>query len=360
MPITLHETMATTRPDLRNYIVKNMVAESLLAERIPFENQDQLTQTGAVMTGIPTPTLRHINEAGSEVRATFAQRNNALSIIDNTIRIDPVLEMQKGMIGGSTRQNQVDAASRAIAYQIVDLWYNGDPSDDIREPAGVKKMLMSDPLFVGQTVNASANATEVNLAVGTATDAVLQTFLYKLDLLLMRIFPVFNRDDKNESMALVTNGFFATALSAYLRQLKLWNTAEDQFGRKLVTYQNGNAFYPIIDAGFTPNGAINPDIPDGGEQGDYIIGLDNLSLVGALNSGVNAYTNTTPIVAVRWGKDYQMGSQMRGLEVKDHGEEDTTPYYHNIQVRWVVNPASVWQKRALAWLVGYSPSGTTS
>lgn len=360
MPITLHETMATTKPDLRNYVIKSIVEESLIAERIPFENQDQLTQAASVVTGIPTPTLRHINEAGSEVRSTFAQRNNALSIIDNTVRIDPVLEMQKGIVGGGTHQQQVDLASKAIGYQIVDLWYNGDPNDDIREPAGIKKMLMSDPLFVGQTVNASDNATEVNLAVGTATDAQLQTFLYKLDLLLMRVNPVFNRDDKNESMALITNGFFATALSAYLRQLKLWNTAADQFGRQLLSYVQGATTIPIIDAGFTPNGAVNPDIPDGGEQGDYVIGLDNLSLAGALNSGINAYTNTTPIVLVRWGKDFQMGAQMGGFMVKDHGQEDSSPYYHNVQMRWVVNPSSVWQKRALAWLVGYSPSGTTS
>lgn len=356
MPITLHETMATTKPDLRNYIIKSIVEESLIAERIPFENQDQLSQAGAVVSSIPTPTLRHINEAGSEVRSTFAQRNNALSIIDNTIRIDPVLEMQKGIIGGGTRQQQVDLASRAIGYQIVDLWYNGDPADDIREPAGIKKMLMSDPLFLGQTVNASANATEVNLAVGTATDAQLQLFLYKLEQLFMRVNPVFNRDDKNESMALITNGFFALALSAYLRQLRLWNQSEDQFGRKLVSFRD----VPIIDAGFTPNGAVNPDIPDGGEQGDYVIGLDNMSLAAAQNAGINAYTNTTPIILVRWGKDFQQGAQMGGFTVKDHGEENTTPYYHNVQMRWVVNPSAVWQKRALAWLVGYSPSGTTS
>lgn len=354
MPVTLHEVASTTKPSLRNYVIQTIVDESPLVERIPFENQDQLSQSASYISSIPTPGLRHINEAGTEIKGTFAQRNNSLSILDDTIRVDPALEMQKGQIV-NPKQAQIDLGSKAFGFRIAQLYVNGDPVSDTRESMGIKALLNRDPLFGGQSVNASANATEVNLAVGTANDATLQTFLYKLDQLRMKVNPLLDyNSDRNASQAFLTNGFFYMAISSYLRQLKLWDVNRDQFDRSFIRYMD----IPFIDAGFTPAGAVNAEIPDGGQTGDYIIGLDSEGC--DTDNGANAYTNQTPIYLIRFGKDYQMGSQLQGFMVKDHGQETTTPYYWNVQLFWPVNPSSVWQKRALARLVGYSPSGTTS
>jgi hypothetical protein len=127
-------------PALKKYIIKSIVDVSPVYERIPFESQDQLTQTAPYISNLPTPTFRDINEAGSEISADFAQISNSLSVYDNDIRIDPILEMQKNMVM-DTRQAQVDAATKAFAFQLVEDYINADPvNDNHRAFPGLRKL----------------------------------------------------------------------------------------------------------------------------------------------------------------------------------------------------------------------------
>jgi hypothetical protein len=349
--VTLHQTMSLTMPALKKYIIKSIVDVSPVYERIPFESQDQLTQTAPYISSLPTPTFRDINEAGSEISADFAQISNALSIYDNDIKIDPILEMQKNMVV-DTRQAQVDAATKAFAFQLVEDYINGDPvNDNHRSFPGLRYQLQYDPRFNGQTANASGNSTEVVLTPGTVTDAQAQGFLYNLTKLISLIDPVYSPDPER-NIAFITNNLFILQIAALLRQLKLWNVDRDQFDRKVNMYDG----IPFLDAGYTPAGAVSGTQPAVGSKGNWVIGYDSESVV--TNNGGNAYDKQTPIYAVHYEQNFQMGVQMQGLTVKDW-QQTTSPYYKVVQLRWAVNPAAVWQKRALARLVGYNLSGTT-
>lgn len=349
--ITLHQTQALTMPPLKKYVIKTLVDESPVYERLPFENQDQLSAIAPYISNITAPSMRHINEAGSEVSADFAQLANALSIYDIDIKIDPVLEMQKNMIQ-DPRQSQVDAETKAFAYQLVEDFINADPTSDTRKFPGLFYQLDFNPRFNGQVVNASANSSEVVLTPGTVTDAQAQAWLYNLNNLRRKVAPVVKPDATNH-LAFISNSIYILQYGSMLRQLKLLDYNKDQFDRQVFSYDGT----PFLDAGFTPAGAVDGADPAAKAKGNWVIGYDSYA-PSAVN-GAQTYSNTTPLACVHFGKDYLMGTQMQGLMVKDR-EQTTSPYYKVVQIRWVVNPASMWQRRAAAWLVGYNLSGSTS
>lgn len=349
--ITLHQTQATTKTPLKSYVIKNLVDESPVYERIPFENQDQLSQLAPYVSNLAAPSMRHVNEAGSEVSADLAQLANSLSIYDIDIKIDPVLEMQKGMIQ-DPRQTQVDLETKAFAYQLTEDYINADPTSNTREFQGLQYQLNSNPRFNGQVVNASGNSTEVVLTPGTVTDAQANGFLYNLNNLRRKVAPVVKPDYTN-SLAFITNSIYILQYGSMLRQLKLLDYNKDQFDRQVFSYDGT----PFLDAGFTPEGAVDGADPAAKAKGNWVIGYD--SVAPSSTNGAQTYSHTTPLFCVRFGKDYALGTQMGGLFVKDR-EQTTSPYYKVVQLRWVVNPASMWQKRAAAWMVGYNLSGSTS
>lgn len=349
--VTLHQSQALTIPPLKKYVIKSIVDESPVYERIPFENQDQLSQIAPYISNLTAPSMRHVNEAGSEVSADFAQIATSLSIYDIDIKIDPVIQMQRNMIQ-DIRQSQVDAETRAFAYQLVEDYINADPTSDTRKFMGLQYQLNKDPRFNGQVVNASANSSEVVLTPGTVTDAQAQGWLYNLNNLRRKVAPVVKPDATNH-LAFITNSIYILQYGAMLRQLKLLDYNKDQFDRMVYMYDGT----PFLDAGFTPAGAVGGEDPAAKAKGNWVIGYD--SVAPSTDNGAQAYSNTTPLFCVHYGKDYAQGTQMQGLFVKDR-EQTTTPYYKVVQLRWVVNPATMWQKRSAAWMVGYNLSGSTS
>lgn len=357
--ITMHQVLALETQPLKKYVINNMVEESTLFERIPYETVVALRSIVPYKTAIPTPTFRHVNEAGSELSSTYDQIERALSIIDNDVKIDPVLEMTKNNIV-NPRQQQIDDASKAYAYRIVDKYINGSIVSNDREWDGLQRQLDTNALFNGQTVNASADTNELQLVPGTASDATWRGFQYKLDLTWRLVQPVLKpmkasqANFEGDSAAWITNSFAYLAIVAGLRQLKVYDQNADQYERQLPTYQG----VPFIDPGFNETGAITGSFPAAGAQGTLVIGYDSEATTAA--NGANVYDKQTPIYLVRFGKNYNLGMQLRGLEIKDHGEEKATPHYHIVQLRWVLNPAAMWQKRAAARLVGCNFSGTVS
>ena len=144
--ITLHQTQALTNPPLKKYVIKSIVDVSPVYERIPFENQDQLSQIAPYISNLPTPTQRDVNEAGQEISADFAQLASSLSIYDNDIKLDPVVEMQKNLVQ-DIRQSQVDAGTKAFAYQLTEDYVNADPTVNHRNFMGLQYQLNKESLL---------------------------------------------------------------------------------------------------------------------------------------------------------------------------------------------------------------------
>lgn len=355
MPTTLQQEMALEQPAMRRAIIDTAVRESPMLRRIVYENVGALNLTAPYLTGLGTTGLRHLNEAASESSATFNQRMHANAIFESYIDIDPVILMQKNTIQ-NFQVAQSRARVRGFSYKIVDMYVNGDPvTSNSREPLGLHRQLAEEPDLNGQTVNASANSTELGLVVGTATDATYLGFLYLINKLLSYVnMGMGGPNDESGAAVMLTNWNALLTIEAAMRQLKLFATTKDSFDRTIMEYKG----VPFIDAGWTEAGAITGNFPAGGSKGDLVIGNDS-EAVTATNGG-NTYDKQTPIYVIRLGQDYQMGIQMSPLTVNRIGKIQTSPHYDRTVIQWVCQPAAIWQKRAVARLVGCNFSGTTS
>jgi len=339
--VTLVEEMALEQPQLRKGIIRSFVEVSPFGRRIPFITTGALSVPVTYISGIPTVQLRLINETVATQTAQFSQLVESLSIFEADIDIDPVLLANKNMVQ-RLDVAQTQAKIQAMAYDLVDQAVNGDPTANIRQPRGLKRSLDQEPRFSGQTVNATASAVEGEARVGTATDANWRLFFHKLNQLMAQV-------DNKPSCFLVNNQMLLTMWAA-AQQLKVFATTEDSIDKTIQTYRG----VPIIDAGWKASGAILGNFAASGAAGDQVIGNDS-EAVSTANGG-NAYTNQSPIYAVRFGEEFYTGLQQEAMRTKVFGETEATPHYFRTNIRWVAHPAAMFQKRAAARLVGFAVS----
>ncbi len=340
MPMTLAEELALEMPKLRQGIIQTMVESVNLLDRIPIETAGALSVPVVYLSGVPTVSLRHINEAVTDQKATFAQMTESLAIIDTDIDIDPVLLAVKNQVQDPAAA-QTQAIVASLGARVNDLIINADPTSNTREPTGLKYMLSSDARFTGQTVNATANSTKLNFVIGSATDANIRTALAKLDELFYLV--------DNKASVVICNRQTLLGLWANLRQLKMFDLTKDQYDRDVGMYRK----VPIIDIGFDPTGVITGSPAAAGNDGSQIIGNDNDSPTGG---GANAYTSTTPLYVARFGPDHMLGLQLEPMRVKPIGETEASPHLVRTNIRWVIHPSALFQKRAAGRLVGLDVS----
>lgn len=336
MPMTLVEELALEQPKLRAGIIQTMVEQSNLLDRLPIETTGALQQPVVYLSGVPTVSLRFINEAVTDQKAQWAQLVESLSVLDTDIDIDPVLLAVKNQVQ-DVGAAQTQAIVGTLGARVNDLIINGDPTSNAREPTGLRYRLGVDPRFGGQTINATASATRAEFKVGTASDANILTILAKLDELLYRV--------DNKASAFLVNQQFTLAMWANLRQIKMFATTKDSYDRETTNYRG----VPFLDVGFDPVGILDGTPAATNADGNQIISNDNDDPVG---NGANAYVNSTSVYAVRFGPDHMLALQLEPLRVKPIGETHDSPHYVRTNVRWVIHPSALFQKRSAARLVG--------
>ena len=83
--ITLVDELALQQPLLRKGIIRTLVEAGVFQSRLPFQTTGALSVPVVYISGVPTATVRFLNEAMSTQKATFAQLVENLSIIDMDI-----------------------------------------------------------------------------------------------------------------------------------------------------------------------------------------------------------------------------------------------------------------------------------
>lgn len=345
MAITLLDELALEKDPLRKGIIQSLVEQVMLQDRIPWESAEALHTNVTYLAGIPTVPLRHINETPTSVQANWGQLTETLQILDTDIDIDPVLMNNKNQIQ-KIDVAQVNAIMKSIGYRMNDLFINADPMNNAREPKGMKTRLRDDTRFKGQTVNATADANELDLTIATGTDAERLAFLDKLDELMYLL--------EDHCSAFISNRQARLRFWSILRTLKLLDTTKDQFEREITIYRG----VPLLDAGYKPSAAVDGTPDPNGSDTNQIIGndADNYGAGGdpGAGNGANAYPACATVYAVRWGDDYCKGLQQEPLRTKSYGETEDPPHFHRTNVRWVMSPCVPFQKRSVARLVGVS------
>lgn len=347
MSITLLDELAIEQPKLRKGIIQTLVESVMLQDRIPYETTGNLSVPVTYLSGIPTVPLRHINESATATQVTHGQTVETLHIFDTDIDIDPVLAANTNQIQ-PIEVVQTQGVVKALGYRINDLFINGDPTSDSREPMGLKYRLTNDVRHNGQTVNAGVDTGTG--AIGLRADAAAANFLAylnKLDELMYLL-------EFHKNSVLIMNRQMVLATWAGLRTNKLLDTTRDQFDREIAVYRG----VPLIDIGFKPAAAITGQPDALGGSSSQIIGFDADLPTGG---GSVAYAvGSSSVYAACLGDDYLMGLQQAAMSIKHLGEVQTTPHYIRTNIRWVMNPGVPFQKRAIARLVGFAPSVTTA
>ena len=342
MPVTLLDELAIETNNMRKGILQTLVETVNLQDRFSWENTGALQLPVTYLSGIPTVPLRHINEVATPVSAQFAQLVEPLHIIDTDIDIDPVLVAIKNQVT-SIEVAQTKAVVSAIGYRINDLFINGDPAVNAREPRGVKVRLRDDLRFTGMTVNATANAVALDFSPD-GTDANKLMCLNKIDELLAML--------EDKATILLVSRQFRLAFWSSLRQLKLLDVTKDQFEREILSYRG----VPIVDPGFKPVAAIDGTADVTTADVNQIIGFDgDVYTAGGdpgVGNGANAYPLASTVYALRLGPEHVLSLQLEPMRVKAYGETDATPHMVRTNIRWVISPCAPLQKRSMARLVG--------
>jgi len=337
---TLVDELSLSQPKYRAGVLKTLVEQVSMQDRVPYTTTGSKTVNTRFLSNIPSVQLRFLNEAVGLRKAEFSEMSETLAIIENDVDIDPVF------LDESTHVQNIELAQTeniiaSIGYKVNDMFINADPTVDPREPLGLKYRLTSDPRFNGQTVNTSADTTKSDFIPGTATDAEILHILNKLDTTMYLL----NNGNALGSTVMISSQQMALAFRANQRQIKMYDTTRDQFDREFVQYGS----LPLLDIGYDDAGAIDGTPATSGADGNQVIGYDNDSPTG---NGANAYTATTPIYFVRFGESYCTGLQQTPLKVEPIGKTDASPHYIRTNIRWVMSPLAVFQKRAIARLVG--------
>lgn len=342
--VTLLDELSLSMPKIRAGVIKTLIEQVMLQDRIPWQTTGSKQTTVTFLSDVPTVQLRFLNEAVNTRKAEFAQLTETLTILETDIDIDPVFLDESQHIQ-NIQVAQTENVIAAIGYRINNLFINGDPTADAREPSGLKYKLTNDTRFTGQSVNATTSTTKLPFQPGTATDAQILQALNGLDKTLYLL----SNGAALTGITFLVNQQTLLAYWANLRQIKQLDTTRDNFDREIPAYKG----VPLIDVGYDEVGAITATPAAAGSDGDQIIGNDNDSPTG---SGANAYTGTTPIYAVRFGDNYCVGLQQTPMKVEPFGKTDASPHYIRTNVRWVINPCATYQKRAIARFVGLDVS----
>lgn len=341
--VTLLDELSISQPKLRAGIIKTLVESVMLQDRVPYITTGSKQATVAFLSGIPTVGLRFLNESVSTVKAAFSQLTEVLSIIDTDIDIDPVLLDEKNQIVGiQTAEAQNVVAS--IGYRMNDLFINADPTSDAREPSGLAYKLASDVRFAGQSIDCGAVAVEADFRPGGATEDEILHVLHCIDQARYRV--------DNKASAILSNQQFVLAWWANLRKIKMFDTTKDQFDREVSVYKGT----PILDVGFKPAGAVEGIPAAAGASGDQIIGHDIAQT--ADTNELQAFEAATRVYVVRFGENHLAGLQQTPMRVKPMGETDASPHYVRTNIRWVVSPCAMFQKRSAARLNGIAVTTT--
>jgi hypothetical protein len=219
---------------------------------------------------------------------------------------------------------------KGIAYTVNDLFINGDPTTNVKNPTGLKYRSENDARFWGgaTTGNDRGQVLDANNFDIDANAVNQAAWLDKIDDVIYRV-------DAHKPSFCVMNKQTLMKLRSTLRALKLLDTTKDQFDRRIDVY----ADCPLLDIGVKAAGAIlgdaaNQVIPNNTETSPF-----------------QATANTTSLYFVRTGDAYVQGLQMGALATNDLGQLKDSPHLVRTNIQWVLG-FYVGQARSFSRLAG--------
>lgn len=352
--VTLLEFSNLTQPKLRGAVLKTLVENVKMMDKIKWVTDKNLTSITPYLADLPAPAFRSLNAAATEIKATWSQLQETKSILEVNILVDPVLLMLDSI--QNVEAANAEAAVKGIGYFVNEMLIQGDASGtDSNEPDGIWRRLRTDPRMNGQTVNASTNTVKLDITPTTGVDADRFSYLDKLDNLIAIMHGVSGGESVKDISFLVNSQLERNNWSM-VRRMKAFDTTRDQFDR-VYTEHRGVQF---IDLGFLPTDAIDGTFDAAGATGGVQIISNDADGSGSSETlisgnGANNYAGSTSVYCVRFGEDYFYGNQVAPMKVRHLGESIDNTHQSKVNIRWVFGFGTS-QKRSLGRIVGLDVS----
>jgi hypothetical protein len=314
MALTLVEMAAGMKDEVMKGIVLQYARQSLLFQKISFDNVDSFTLKAWTNSSVTDAVFRDIGAPYTETKDQFAEKVEGVYLLGGQIDIDRALRLPG--------QKEIDAwaenlllQSKRYQYGFTNTFINGDRSVNPNRFDGIKKRVEDvggDQVIAGGGLDLSASS------------ANRQTFLDHLD---QAIFEV--EDGMPDMIISSKQGVWSVQRVA--RREGLYDTTRDQFDRKVETYRG----IPLMWAGTT------------GDQSTQIITATET------DAGASTGSTRTSFYFVRMGRPYVQGMQMHEpRRIYDDIINDGVT--HRTVFEWPVGLTSM-QNKAIVRLRGVIP-----
>ncbi len=292
-------------------IVNWFLPETYIGQIMPFESDKALAVQVPTVYSLPTVGTRKIGASFSASEGKYDTIVESKYILGHYIDVDVVLA-KAGQTIVDVRQDQRKMAAEAMAFNLNNMFINGDPASD--EFKGVLSRI--DDVYAAGFTNQYFDAGSVASAGrGANYDTTERHAMFdNMDKLIDVIVG-------HRPSAIFMNGKLKLCVSSAARHEKLLRYDKDMTGRVMAMY--GDNDVPLINIGTKAD-----------------LSTEILPNTETLSGGADE----TSMVAVRFGKrEYVWGIQQEALNVTDQGL--THPNYRDV-VEWVVgiargNPMSI-------------------
>lgn len=322
MLFTEYQNLTVVSP-LTQRVAYVIARESPVARAIPFEDVGDLSVMLIENQGLPTPAHRPLNPSSiSEKTVPFGQRRETLKILSDKVQVDRQFRNNRSAIVDPLAAS-VEGYTKAVAYEIVNQFINGDPDVTIDEPAGLAWRFEHDARLGDGT---TSPATGVRVVDANNQNADMTTAAAR-NKLFNSLHEALGIMDGGMADLMITNRQVLLGLSEAARNAgTLFQQTRDQYDRPLNLF-NG---IPIVDAGVKPAGV-----------------LDLTSQILPTSTSADDLVSDA-IYLVKWGPQMLTGIQKGPLEtIRFDPDKDASSFpNHIVAFEWVygfhvVNPYSV-------------------
>ena len=314
--ITLAQYEQLATDPVKKSVVNIFRRDSTILERLGFESANSLNIEIIRTKNLPTVGWRKVGNAYAASEGSTEPIQERVHFLGGMVDVDKAYVIAKNTIT-DVRALHTNMFSSAITLAFNDAFVNGQPSVDADSIVGLWHRFKNGLIPTAQHINVNG--------LDVSPDSVALTANFNT--LYDSIMDLIHRCDLHKADALYMNDTTYLRVISGLRQLGLFTTTQDSFGKNV--------------AQFGPGGPMIYDIGYKADQASRVIGNVENSAGTALTGG-----GATSIYAIKFGEGYLNGFELDGgISVKDLGLLEDGVTYRTV-IDWsmgiyILNPRSV-------------------
>lgn len=299
---------------LSSGIVDILRKESFLLDKMQFPSINSLKAKGLRIKSLPTLQNRNLNESYTHSVGEIEPLEENAYLFGGKVSFDHRLTGKPDLISDPAAWN-VKMYATSLAYGWNNDAINNTPSANVKSVVGLRYRIARDfssQIVDGGAVDISSDAATLSANFNTLFDKVQQAIYACRD---------------HTCDAILTSDTVKLRIESGLRQLGLFTTTKDSFGRTIATWGEGGPM--ILDMGYKADQTTKIFADDEGATG--------------LQSGV---AGKSSLMCVKFGPEYLTGFQ-------DDGGMKTfewqTGVLKNVEMDWAAG-IFITDPRSVSWL----------